>query len=112
MLIAYEPETFNYFGSDIRADIEEQARALGLHVTALDVGFEPSRDMLPDEILARLQVFDIVLFLSRLGEQLRFADLPDGPRFIVCFAPNSHLLGSAFGVSDYNAFLKIKTAVD
>ncbi len=112
LLIAYEPESFGYFDPDIREDIANSAREMGLHVTLVDVGYEPTRTDLPDSVASQLAEVDVILFLSRLGDQLRFSDLPSGPRFVVCFALNSHLLNSPFGTADYRAFVRAKTAVD
>lgn len=112
VLIAYEPEDFGYFDADIRHDVAAGAKALGLLVTMVDVGFEPTRSDLPDGLKACTSSFDIVLFLSRLGDQLRFSDMPEGPRFVVCFALNSHLLASPFGRADYRAFCSAKSVVD
>ncbi len=38
--------------------------------------------------------------------------MPDGPRFVVCFANNEMLLGSCFGTAHYKAFVDLKNAVD
>lgn len=112
LLIAYEPATLGYFDSDILDDVSAGAASLGLDITLRDVGFAPTHSELPAEILGELDQFDAVLFLSRLGDQLRFSDLPKGAKFVVCFALNSTLLGSAFGTADYRAFVAAKTAVD
>lgn len=112
LLIAYEPETFGYFSDDIRIEVAAGARDMGLHVEQLDVGFDAGRSELPDALVQRILKFDIVLFLSRLGDQLRFSEMPEGPRFVVCFALNSELMGSAFGCADYRAFCRAKTVVD
>ena len=112
LLIAFEPESYGYFGADVLRDVEAEARSLDLDVTLADVGFEPTRDQLPADLFALIAEHDIVLFLSRLGDQLRFSDMPLGPRFVVCFALNSHLLGSLFGSADYGALCKVKRAVD
>ncbi|MEO1549193.1 MAG: hypothetical protein AAFR93_02040 [Pseudomonadota bacterium] len=112
LVIAFEPEHYGYFEKDIREDIALVARALGAQVTLVDVGFEPVPMGLPPALAGLLDQADVVLFLARLGDQLRFAELPQGPRFVVCFALGSQLLGSAFGTADYRAFVAIKHAVD
>ncbi|MDU8913542.1 hypothetical protein [Aestuariicoccus sp. MJ-SS9] len=112
LLIAYEPELHGYFDADVLLSVETEARSLGLHVTLADVGFEPTRGHLPADLISVIAEHDVVLFLSRLGDQLRFSELPDGPRFVVCFASNSHLLGSSFGRADYEALCRVKYAID
>ena len=66
------------------------------------------REILLDEILAS----DTVVFISRLGDQLRFSEMPKGPTFVACFTLNSRLLGSSFGTADHNGFVELKEAVD
>lgn len=112
LLIAYEPEDHGYFDADVRNFVATGATEHGLAITLVNVGFEFSRTDLPDSLAHQIADFDIVVFLSRLGDQLRFSDLPIGPRYVVCFALNGHLLGSAFGSADYRAFCQIKDAVD
>ncbi len=112
LLIAFEPEDFGYFDRDIRSDIAAGARAMGLDVSMVDVGFNAVQSDLPQDLKARFSLFDVVLFLSRLGDQLRFSEMPPGPKFVVCFALNSQLLGSSFGFADYRAFCRAKDAVD
>ncbi|MEM8729345.1 MAG: hypothetical protein AAGF79_05445 [Pseudomonadota bacterium] len=112
LLIAYEPADLGYFDADILRDVTDGARRLGLQVHAVDVGFSPRAPQLPEDFLDRLAQTDVVLFLARLGDQLRFSDMPAGPTFVVCFALNSQLLGSRFGTADYRAFVDLKQAVD
>lgn len=112
LLIAFEPDSYSYFDADVLRYVEAEARSLGLDVTLVDVGFEPTRHQLPAELLTLIADHDIVLFLSRMGDQMRFSDVPQGPRFVVCFAMNSHLLGSSFGCAKYEALCKLKHAVD
>ena len=112
LLIAYEPEHYGYFDPDIRHAVAVGARKMGLEVSMVDVGFSAENFDLPEDLKAQLADFDVVLFLSRLGDQLRFSDLPRGPKFVVCFALNNHLLGSSFGCADYRAFCRAKAAVD
>lgn len=112
ILIAYESTDFGYFEDDIRGDLHSGAVSLGLDVSMVELGFSPVAPALPSSLTDQLDQFDVVVFLARLGDQLRFSELPKGPRFVVCFTFNSHLIGSAFGTANYNAFLEIKSAVD
>lgn len=112
LLIAYEHETHRYFDPKVRESISASARTLGLRVEMVDVGFDPAPSGLKPDLLQRLPEVDIVLFLARLGDQLRFSDLPRGARFVVCFAIDQLLLGSAFGTASYTGFCEVKSAVD
>lgn len=112
VLLAYEPDRFGHFSADLCATVAEGARALGMHVTLLDVGFSPYCTQLPAALTDHFAEVDVVVFLARLGDQLRFTEMPEGPKFVVCFAFNGDLLGSSFGTADYRAFQAAKRIVD
>ncbi|WP_425045072.1 hypothetical protein [Primorskyibacter sp. S87] len=112
VLLAYEPSRLGYFDRDIVRDVSEHARQLGMSVEAQDVGYSPQSPGLSGDLLGRLDQFDVVVFLSRLGDQLRFSNMPEGPKFVICFTLNSQLLGSSFGTSDYRGFVELKSLVD
>lgn len=78
----------------------------------VDVGFTPNNPHLPPELQYRFEKADIVLFLARLGDQLRFSDMPQGKKIIVSFAVNRELFGSGFANGHHDAFLKIKTGIN
>ena len=108
LLIAYEPSEHGYFDDDAHECVTREAERIGLAVDAVDVGFDADNPYLSDELRQRMQGFDIILFLARLGDQLRFSDMPQGKTVIVSFALNAHLLESGFGNAHYEAFLELK----
>lgn len=59
---------------------------MGLWVDTVDVGFNPDNPYLTSDLLARFQAADIILFLARLGDQLRLSEMPQGKKVIVSFA--------------------------
>lgn len=112
VLIAYEPPCYGYFSSEVLHEVTRAAHELGAQVRALDVGFDPSQNGFPDALQGQLADTDVVIFLSRLGDQLRFSEMPKGPKYVTCFAFNGTLLGSAFSTANYRAFCELKRAVD
>jgi hypothetical protein len=112
LLIAYEPSEYGYFDDDSVDCVARTARALGLSVDTLDVGFDPDHPHLSPDLLARFQAADIILFLARLGDQLRFSDMPQGKRIVVSFALSTDLLGSGFGTAHHDAFLQVKSQIN
>lgn len=112
VLLAVERPELGYFDSQLSATFTQEARALGLEVEVAMVGFSASAPALPDGFADRAKAFDVVIFLARMGDQLRFAEMPAGPRSVVCFANNETLLGSCFGTAHYKAFVTLKKAVD
>ncbi|MBY4893824.1 hypothetical protein KUL25_13720 [Rhodobacteraceae bacterium N5(2021)] len=112
LLIAVEPPALGYFDDKVAACVAREARELGLHVRQVDVGFEPDKPTLPPALLAQMEHADIVVFLARLGDQLRFTEMPAGKTLITCFAATLELLGSSFGTGHYDGFKALKTATD
>lgn len=112
LLIAYEPAKFGYFDADSVRIVSDAARQLGLSVDTIDVGFDPGNPHLTPDLRNRMMAADIVLFLARLGDQLRFSDMPPGKKIVVSFAHSRELLGSGFSTAHHAAFLELKTAVN
>ncbi len=112
LLIAFEPAEHGYFDSESVGVVSNAARSLGLEVDVVDVGFNPDNPHLPPELLARFEAADIILFLARLGDQLRFSEMPAGKKIIVSFAVTRELFGSGFGNSHHDAFMAIKSSVN
>ena len=109
LLIAYEPSDFGYFDDDAYECVVTEAERMGLTVDAVDVGFDADNPHLSEPLLRQMESFDIILFLARLGDQLRFSDMPQGKRIIVSFALNAHLFGTGFGNAHHAAFMELKT---
>lgn len=112
LLLATEPAALGYFDDQVVACVAREARELGLHVRRVDVGFEPEAPHLSDALLAQMQHADIVVFFARLGDQLRFCEMPGGKTIITCFSATIEQLGSSFGTGDYLGFKALKEAVD
>jgi len=112
LLIAYESPDFGYFDADSVDIVTRAAQSLGLTVDAVDVGFNPDNPHLPPDLLARFEAADIILFLARLGDQLRFSEMPQGKKIIVSFALTQELFGSGFANGHHDAFMAIKSAVN
>lgn len=112
LLIASESPGFGYFDADVLDEVQRGAAALGLITSTVDVGFSPTLRGMPDDLRARIGASDVVIFLCRLGGQLRFSEMPEGQTRVVCFALNAHLMGSRFGTAHHAAFTQLKAAVD
>jgi len=112
LLIAYEPAELGYFDADAYRVVADAAQSIGLEVDAINVGFNPGNPHLPPDLLRRFEAADIVVFLARLGDQLRFSEMPQGKRIIVSFALNKELFASGFANGHYEAFLRIKSGIN
>lgn len=112
LLIAYEPSNLGYFDDRVVDIVAREAREVGLHVRTFDVGFNPCAPHLCSALQEQMKHADIVIFFARLGDQLRFCEMPRGKTIVTSFAATAELLGSNFGTGDYTAFKAIKRAVD
>ncbi|GGH31174.1 hypothetical protein SAMN05444007_10553 [Cribrihabitans marinus] len=112
LLIAYEPPEFGYFDPGAAECVASEAKALGLSVTLRDVGFSPDRPHLDDRLRGEMDAADIVIFLARLGDQLRFRDMPPDKRIIVSFALNPELFGSGFAKAHHAGLEDIKDRIN
>ena len=111
LLIAYEPPEFGYYDADALMCVRETALAMDLQVEALNVGFSPDKPELTPELIRAFDQADIILFLARLGDQLRFSDMPKGKRIIVSFALDAWLFSSGFGTTHHMAMMRLKTQI-
>lgn len=112
LLIAYEPPEYGFFDHGAVGCVVTAAKELGLHVDTVDVGFTPNLPHLTRELLARIAAADIILFLARLGDQLRFSDMPPGKKIIVSFAVTQELFGSGFANGHHDAFTALKIRIN
>ena len=108
LLIAYESAEFGYYDADAVPCVVDAAREVNLEVETLDVGFSPFNPHLTAELVAQFDRADIIVFLARLGDQLRFSDMPQGKRIIVSFALDGGLFGSGFGTTHHTAMMTLK----
>ena len=112
VLIAYEPDDFGLFDAAVSACVAAQARAMGYEVALLDVGFDPDATAFPPALIEAMKDVDAVVFLARLGDQLRFREMPPPITFVNCYTLNTNLLQSPFATVHHHALLGLKGAVD
>lgn len=111
VLIAYEPAEYGYFDADVMPCVLQAAVDLGLSVETLNVGFAPSVTRLSDDFKKHMDRADIIIFLARLGDQLRFSQMPQDKRIVVSFALDTGLLNSGFGTTHHGAMVRLKECV-
>lgn len=111
VLIAYEPPEFGYFDARVLNIVTRVAHDIGLRVTTVNVGFDPHARSLPEPLRMQIEKVDIVIFLARLGDQLRFRAMPEGKRIVVSFALDVGLLGSGFGTTSHTAMVALKDLI-
>lgn len=108
LLIVEENPALGFYGYGLGDAITAEALALGLAVERRGVDFTPEVGPLPAELAEAMQEADHTLFLARLGDQLRYQEMPEGTRPIVCYALDTAMLASPLGTAPYGVFVQIK----
>lgn len=112
LLILEEPPELGHYDPDLAPAVADAAAALGLNVTRLDIGFAPEPRELPESVLALMGLSDHILYLARLGDQMRFRPLPHAGRSIVSYALTRRALASPFGTVPHGAMRALKAAIN
>lgn len=110
LLILCEDPALGYYGGGLAAAIAKAAEALHLEVRLANVSFDAEAETLPPTVAAEVARVDHTLFLARLGDQLRFRDMPQATRPIVSYVLDLQALASSFGDAPHAAFVALKTA--
>lgn len=110
LLILHEDPSLGYFGTGLAEAVAASARGLGLDVRLDTVPFDPLAEFLPVEIAAKMSQADHTLFLARLGDQLRFRQMPAAAKPIVSYVLDQQAMASSFGSAPHAAFVALKAA--
>lgn len=73
--------------------VADVADGLGIKTRIIPVGDHAGLDAIPPDVLEALRTFDHVLFHSRLGDTLRFSDIPGGASKTMSYALDLSILG-------------------
>lgn len=76
LLVLEEPPDLGHYDNDLAPAIVEAAEGLGLHVLRHDIGFSPEPAEFADAVMAQMASADHILYLARLGDQMRFRPCP------------------------------------
>lgn len=112
LLIVEEPEGAGYYDEAAPRLTAAEGRALGFDVEEIEApsGLEDT-DSLAD-FAASLAGYDHVVFFARVGDQLRFSDVPGVTSATMCYTLDTGMLESAFGTACHPGLCEIKAAVD
>ncbi|MFN3146291.1 MAG: hypothetical protein ACE368_14130 [Paracoccaceae bacterium] len=106
VLILTEPAGGGHYDAGLADEVARVALALGL---AAKVREEPvgSRARPSAQVLAEIGRADRTVFLSRLGDQLRFDPALADAAPVMCYALDRAMMASGFGQTDHAAFLAL-----
>jgi hypothetical protein len=101
LLIVTEPGDSQIFAPELVHFVADAARRFGGVVTLLETALVPNPDDLPPAVTAAIGSADHTLFLSRLGDQLRFSMLPGSGSRVMSHVVELAQLSDIFGRLPY-----------
>jgi hypothetical protein len=108
LLILVEDSTTGYYDPALAIAVTEAAEALGISVTHRSVPFLPDATEPSGALAKAMLAADRTLFLSRIGDQLRFSSNLAQVNPVVSYALDAGMLGSGFGWAHHHAFRALK----
>jgi hypothetical protein len=110
LLIICEDPALGWYDAAAAAAVTAEARKMGITPTLLDVGApENGRDR---DVADAVAAHDCTIFMTRIGDQDRFADPVPGKKSVMCYARDAGMLASAYGRANHRAFMDFKKAID
>lgn len=111
LLVLSEAAT-GYYGPGLADAVMRAAGRLGITAERREVGFDPAAADPGEDLAQAMRQADRVLFLARLGDQIRFrpAIAPVNP--VVSYAIDAPMLASGFGRAHHGAFLELKDCLN
>ena len=103
VLIAGESGPNPYYEPELVQAVGEVAAELGMEPACLLADPPESATDFPLNVAEAMQDADISVFLSRLGDRVRFAPQQGQGTKVMCYALTREYLASAFGTTDHTA---------
>ena len=102
----------DYFSPTLAHRIAIIARSYLLDTHIVNTRFVEDATILPQEIANVLDDVDHVLFLARIGDQVRFTELSGRSSKTMCYAQDEQSFMTEFCSADYRFFVAFKTMVN
>ncbi len=112
LLILEEDPALGHYGPGLASAVARAATALGIATERRDIGFSPEPRDLPAAVQDQMAGADHILYLARLGDQMRFRPLPHAERSIVSYAVTLEALNNPFGAVPHQAMQQLKAAIN
>lgn len=107
LLLIVEPSSERYFEPGVAALIETLAIQRGVSVSRLTVPLPRTPSDTPQAVFDAIAAADRTVFLSRLGDQLRFSSVAGKAPPIMCYALDMELLSASFGTTPWTLFRRV-----
>ena len=112
LAIVTEQGADGYYSATLDGVIAAHARNRSLNVSLVVAPVLEEVSSIPDEIQSAIESADHILFLARIGDQLRFNELSGIGKPTVCYALDEESFGTAFGSAHYKFFIRLKSLIN
>lgn len=112
LLIVAEAASFGYYDGITAQAVAEAAKTRGIETDLVMVPFQEVIREINDHEAAMMAAATCTVFFARLGDQMRFREMPRGTRAVVCYTLDMASFCSAYGMAHYAAFESLKYAID
>lgn len=112
LLVLHEPAAEDHYEPGLCEEVQAAAGALGLVVERREIAFSPEPADPPPPVLEAMEAAHHILYLARLGDQMRFRPLPHAGKSIVSYAVTRAAMAGPFGTVPHAAMLALKEAVN
>ena len=103
VLLVGEPDASAFFEPALCADVARVAMSSGIEATIILAAPVSDASHFPQVVSDAMQEADVIIFFSRLGDQLRFIDTPGNGKKVMCYTLTRNLMSSAFASTSYSA---------
>ena len=107
LLIVGEEYGNNYYDDEVALVIAREAQAMGITAEILRAPLATGPEAVPQIVLTMMQDFHHTVFLSRLGDQIRFTDLHIPCTKTMCYVLDVNYLGSEFARTPWGLYKRI-----
>ena len=104
LLIVTEPPQRSCYDPRVADVVTQRSRQLGVRTQVLEARLASGPDDVPTEVVLAMRSADHTLFLSRLGDQIRFSDDHGLGRKTISYTRDLDYLGSLFGCTPFHLF--------
>lgn len=101
-----------FYDSKAPGLVKQAGEVLGMRVFEAQSSSFINNDDEKAAFVNSLTGFDHIVFFSRVGDQIRFAENTNLPSTTMCYTLNSESLNSNFGTACYHGMHEIKEAID
>ena len=109
LLVIYEKPEEGWYDQRVVDTVLKTAKDLGVEPARLEVG-APGNEEDP-AVTQAISRHDCTIFLTRLGDQDRFAEMVPGQRTVMVYTRTADMLESAYGTTPHQAMEDLKSAI-